>query len=688
VKDLQIRQLEKALTEQFTGLIDMSDLDGRDAGIVRPAFLSRALAALAVLEVTGLDRAQAARCVIDGFDDQGIDAVAVDADAPHVWIIQAKWSGKGDATFDLKALLALKEGLRKLVNSQYDRFNKKLQPMVPDLNAALGNPRVQITIVPALAGDRGLSAGIQRDFEDLREEYNDPQEILRVEPLLLPNFISSVRAGLDDPRVDLNARMPDFRFQDDPYLAYYGTLTADQVASWYAEHRHRLFKRNIRYPLGLTKINSGLVETVLREPQNFWYFHNGITVLCDQLDVSPRGDLELSGASVVNGAQTVASLHEAAERSAEPVSRARINVRIIPLKGTPQDFDRRVTVATNTQNSVAEQDFRALDQTQTRLRYDFDVSLNKTYVIKRGDTPPAPADGCDMVEAAIALACAHSDSRMSFQAKAEINRLWSEDIYPKIFRRPDARQVWRAVQMVRLVKEQVAALHQGLEGRAAVLADQGPYLIGHLIFQQHHNWFACSESEWEKLLKQIPHTAEAALRWAMHALDTEHGSGSQVSGIFRTAQRYEPVAEGAAKGMLSGEPTPKLSPEYQTTERENRARQANAVTVIVDAGAIKEGTRLEFRPIVGPERRALTEWVAGDSGRGSATWVASKSNRSKVLLWEWDGNRYSPSALVLEMFRQANKPGPKAVQGTRRWFVPGQGSLVEIANSIRGESGE
>jgi hypothetical protein len=461
-------------------------------------------------------------------------------------------------------------------------------------------------------------------------------------------------------------------------------LTADQVVRWYSEHRHRLFQRNIRFPLGLTKINAGLVETVLREPEHFWYFHNGITVLCDQLNVSPRGDLELSGASVVNGAQTVASLHEAAERSAESVARARLNVRIIPLKGTPDNFDRRVTIATNTQNGVAEQDFRALDQIQTRLRYDFDVTLNKKYIIKRGEAPPAPAEGCDMLEAAIALACAHQEARFSFQVKSDTALLWKDETYPKIFRGRDARQVWRAVKLFREVKQEVDRQQQRLEGRASIFAEQGKYLVAHLVFRSNRNWSSCSDGEWEEIVKQIPASVDAALRWAMYALDEP---GSQIGAAFRTAQRYGLVVQSAASGILSGKPTPELSPEYEATEREKRARQANAVTVIVDAGAIAEGTRLEFRPIVEPERRALTDWLAEDQRRGSATWVVS-SSRSKVLLWEWDGERYSPSALVMEMFKQANKSGPKAVQGTRRWFVPGQGSLVDIANRIRDESAE
>ncbi|WP_329088542.1 AIPR family protein [Streptosporangium sp. NBC_01469] len=683
MKDLQARQLERALTEQFGDLIDMSDLDRRPPDQVRQSFLSRALAALAVHEVTGLDRKEAAACVIDGFDDEGIDAVAVDPDAPHIWIIQAKWSSKGEATFDNDAVRALGKGLKRLIRGEYERFNKKLQPMVPDLEAALTSAQVQITVVPALAGDRDLSPGVRQEFKELQAEYNDPEEILRVEPLLLSDFISAVRAGLDDPKVDLKAKMPDFRFHVDPHLAYFGTLTADQVAGWYAKNRNRLFKRNIRYPLGLTKINSDLVDSVIRDPERFWYFHNGITVLCDKLKVGPRGDLELYGASVVNGAQTVASLYAAADRSAEAVAKARISVRIISLEGTHQTFDRHVTIATNTQHGVVERDFRALEPIQERLRVEFDVVLNKKYVLKRGELLPQPVDGCDMEEAAIALASAKSDAKLSFLAKSDITQLWKDGTYNKLFGGSEARKVWRAVRLVREVRTALGAAQQDLEGRAALFADQGTYLVSHLIFQQLRAWSSCSEADWKNLLSNIPRATDVAIRWSMYSIDTSFGGSSQVSSMFRTAQRYEKVAEVALEGTLSGDQPPELAPDYKAEVRESHARQANAVTVIVDAGAIQEGTRLEFRPIVASERRALTDWLLEDSRRGSATWVESKP---KALLWEWDGKQHSPSALVMEMFRQANKPRPKAVQGTRRWFVPGQGSLVDIANSIRSDS--
>ncbi|MFE2721336.1 AIPR family protein [Kitasatospora sp. NPDC059327] len=681
MKDLQVRQLEAALTERFETLLDLSDLANRPEEIRRNSFLSRALAALAVHELTGLSLERSAACVIDGFDDEGIDAVAVDTEGevPRIWLVQAKWSNKGAATFDTDALRALKDGLFKLVKGQYQRFNAKLQPMVPDINRALDNARVQITLVPAIAGEKQISPKVQQELDDLQAELGD--EGLRIRPLLLADLVTVVRSGLDGSPVDLKLQMPEPRYEGEPFLAYYGNISADQVARWYAAERHRLFQRNIRHPLGLTRVNADLVDTLLRRPEHFWYFHNGITVLCDRMDAGVRGHLELFGASVVNGAQTVASIHEAYERNPETVSRARVSLRIISLEDAPPNFGQQVTMATNTQNGMAPQDFRAQDKVQERLRYDFDVTLDKRYVTKRGETIPLPEDGCGMLEAAVALACCHRDPEMSFRAESGERRLWNDDTYVPIFRRAEARRVWRAVQLVRLVKQVLGETQAEREGKAEQLGERGIHLISHLVFQALEDWDSCDDQTWAKHVGDLPGHVDNGLRWIISRLDSGVAGSTQVGVVFRLAERFKVLSESALVGMRESLSAPELASEYRAADRERRARQANAVHVIVDAGAIPEGTRLEFRPVTGPERRALMAWISADPRRSRASWVDSKSS---PLLWESDGIRYSPSGLVQAMFEQAGKKGPKAVQGTRRWFVPERGSLVEIADRLRG----
>ncbi|MEV6045996.1 MULTISPECIES: AIPR family protein [Streptomyces] len=685
MKDLQVRQLATTLTDQFSKFVDISDLDRKPEDIRRQSFLSRALAALAVHELTGLDLERSSLCVIDGFDDEGIDAVAVDTDGdfPRIWLVQAKWSNKGNATFDSDAFRALKDGMGKLVRGQYERFNGKLQAMVPDVNRALDNARAQIILVPAIAGEQKISSRVQREFIDLQKEHGEDN--MRLQPLLLADFVSAIRAGLEDPQVNLKVQMVDPRYEGEPYLAYYGNVSADQIAQWYADERHRLFRRNVRYPLGLTRVNSDLVGTLLGNPENFWYFHNGITVLCDRLDAGVRGHLELIGASVVNGAQTVASIHEAYGKNPAAVAKARIGVRIISLEETPRNFGQQVTMSTNTQNGMAPQDFRAQDKLQERLRLDFDVTVGKKYVTKRGEVPPAKDEGCSMPEAAIALACCNDDAEMSFRVESGERRLWNNDTYIPVFRNADAAKVWRAVQVVREVKRVLDETQGEREGKAAQLGERGLYLISHLVFQVNEGWATIVGKAWEDFIDEIPTCVDKSLRWVMGQIDSGVAGTVQVAGIFRLAERYTQIAGLALQGLMSGRPVPDLAGEYRAAEREKRARQANAVHVIVDAGVLDEGAPLEFRPVTGPERKALSAWVAADPRRSRATWVDSKS---APLLWEWDGQQYSPSRLVQVMFESAQKSVPKAVQGTRRWFVPEQGSLVDIADRIRGELGD
>lgn len=682
MKDLYIKQVEKQLRERFDGLIDMSDEAAKRSDPDK-TWLSRALAALAVVDATGWEPGRAAKCVIDGFDDEGIDAIAVDTESPHIWIVQAKYSSNGNAGFDQQSMFALKAGLDLLVKrGEYHRFNNKLQPLIEDLSNALANPGVRLTVLLALTGEERLSPNVRQRCADLTGEYNEiNHDFMTIKTMHLSDFVRAVRS---DTRIELQARIEDLKVHKEPYPAYYGTITADQVAAWHAEYRHRLFKRNIRHPLGLTPVNSEIVDCLVNTPELFWYFHNGITVLCDTVPMmGPLGDLQLNDASVVNGAQTVASIHEAHTRAPEALKKAALGIRIIPLQGTPSGFDSRVTIATNTQNGVIQQDFRALDDLQRRLAYDFQYGLDKAYVLKRGDKPQDSREGCDMAEAAMALACAHADFRISYRATADSRRLWDNDTYFEIFKVGDARTVWRCVQLHRAIQQHLRDSRTEREGRAEQLADQGGHLVAHLVYQSLPGWRKVDEEQWTEVLASVAQLTEEAFRRAIHTVDTVIGQGSHISSLFRSSERYERVARAAAEATRAGETVPDLAQGYQASESEGKARKANAVTVIVEAEAIEAGTALEFRPVTGPERSALAAWIAEDPRRGRATWARSKS---KPLLWELDGMQYSPTALVMKFFEEANKKGPKAVQGTRRWFVPTRGSLVEIADKVRTEA--
>jgi hypothetical protein len=91
----------------------------------------------------------------------------------------------------------------------------------------------------------------------------------------------------------------------------------------------------VRQSLGLTnKVNKGLRQTltVIDNPSFFFFYHNGITALCEKLslDPSPR-KLKLSGLGVVNGCQSLTTILSCSERvKAHPDARVLVRFYEIP----------------------------------------------------------------------------------------------------------------------------------------------------------------------------------------------------------------------------------------------------------------------------------------------------------------------------------------------------------------------
>jgi hypothetical protein len=53
------------------------------------------------------------------------------------------------------------------------------------------------------------------------------------------------------------------------------------------------------------------------------------------------------------------------------------------------------------------------------------------------------------------------------------------------------------------------------------------------------------------------------------------------------------------------------------------------------------------------------------------------------LLWAADGQRYSPTGLVTHIWDLAEwREAWVSVQGPKQWAVPGEGTLVELAERI------
>lgn len=130
----------------------------------------------------------------------------------------------------------------------------------------------------------------------------------------------------------------------------------------------RLFARNIRgYQGESNAINSSMARTIKSEPQNFWYFNNGITIVCDHAKREVQGGrdvIRIDRPQVINGQQTTRTL------SAHSSKRASVLTRVIRIPRSADDEDRyddlvsQIVRATNWQTPIKPSDLVSNDYIQ------------------------------------------------------------------------------------------------------------------------------------------------------------------------------------------------------------------------------------------------------------------------------------------------------------------------------------
>ncbi len=131
----------------------------------------------------------------------------------------------------------------------------------------------------------------------------------------------------------------------------------------YDKYGSRLLELNVRsYLQARGKINAGILETILTDPQRFLTYNNGITVVAEAIEFNQDKTkiLSLTGMQIVNGGQTTASIHRAVKHSKSLVSDVFVQAKItiVPM----EEFDDVVPLISrysNAQNKVSDVDLGA-----------------------------------------------------------------------------------------------------------------------------------------------------------------------------------------------------------------------------------------------------------------------------------------------------------------------------------------
>ena len=151
------------------------------------------------------------------------------------------------------------------------------------------------------------------------------------------------------------------------YRAFLTLVPGDLLRGIYADYGTRLLQRNVRSFLQARgKVNSGIRDTIIGEPERFLAYNNGITLTAESVELCTDPGMtaitRLDGLQVVNGGQTTASLL-ATGRGRADLSQVYVAAKLIEIRSgdSHDELVRSVSRYANSQNRISEADFSAND---------------------------------------------------------------------------------------------------------------------------------------------------------------------------------------------------------------------------------------------------------------------------------------------------------------------------------------
>jgi hypothetical protein len=425
---LKVQQVKARLEEMFGDKIDTGDIAHTD-GEREAKLYSRYLAAYGIFNLAGCDEATAAGAVWDGSDDNGIDAAFYDPVERTVFILQSKWMYAGTGEPDATSVNTLAVGVKDLIEQDHSAFHKRLEGKLIDIAQAVVTPGTVLKIILISTGKNALAKHATKNIERLLKELNgdDEEPVASFEVLGINDVFDGI-ANKNQKKISLQANILDWSHVSSPFSAYFGIGDGLQLKNWWNLHGKRLVAKNIRYSLGQTDVNNQIRNTAIKNPEKFWYFNNGITLIADEVIKAPvsvasksAGIFDFKGASIVNGAQTVSTLGRVENDNS--LGFVRVPIRIIVLKDAPDDFGQEVTRTNNLQNRIEARDFVAQDPEQTRIQKEMSIEGIDYQFLRSEDFVPSP-NACDLIEVTNALACASADVNHAVQVKTGIGRIF------------------------------------------------------------------------------------------------------------------------------------------------------------------------------------------------------------------------------------------------------------------------
>lgn len=334
-------------------------------------------------------------------NDKGIDAIWINDDSQTINILQGKfrkkWGKHNEVRNDLFALLTLidviwQENIRE---SFYEHLDPKIIKKLNKVIERVIERKYKINLYFITSGK--VSNNLRKEIEHTAKRtrgnptysINDHAQL----GIIFQDYLEGVAPAIQsyDLPIEFNLSSNNVGIlnrneRQREIETWIFSISSQDVGKMVEKIGIKLFARNIRGFLGSkTNINEGMLYTIENEPENFWYYNNGITLVCYDATKHDRGGksiLSVSMPQIINGQQTARTL----AIKSSPKASVLMKVIKIPREGKHNenyyDLVNNIVKATNWQNQIRYSDLVSNDTKQVSLEKNLRY-MKYQYIRKR-----------------------------------------------------------------------------------------------------------------------------------------------------------------------------------------------------------------------------------------------------------------------------------------------------------------
>jgi hypothetical protein len=328
-----------------------------------------------------LETQDAIDSVCDQTDDRGIDGIYIDDDEEMVYLFQSKFSPNNNqqqGDNDIRNFIGARQWFANEESVNFLLTSKTSKDLKSLIKRSKIIEKLHYKLMSVFITNKAFNThakeyvGVTNDLEaydcnDLFQKYT--------------YFADEENTFLPMDLYITNQTKIEYNLPDGTISKVY-SIKAKELIKLEGIQDRTLFYKNVRYGVGKTRVNKSISDTIenVNEHNNFFLYHNGITIVCEQLDEDlGNNKITLTGYAVINGCQSMLTFFENKNKLSNNLC---ILVKVIKLN-LASTMVKKITYFANNQNSISLKDLRSNDSVQKALQTEFEELFGNTILYKR-----------------------------------------------------------------------------------------------------------------------------------------------------------------------------------------------------------------------------------------------------------------------------------------------------------------